>query len=129
GFAAVLAVLITGASQSRQHDTLVRLPIDIRLKIDLGKSVVYGVIFEMSDLNVSGPGEIKLFLVAFDSQLKVFHPLKNGNMSGKHPQSHVQVKKAISFQIGELLLNKEEKHVFNVTPVKSWEVSFYELVK
>ncbi|GKF36111.1 hypothetical protein Tco_0112869, partial [Tanacetum coccineum] len=39
GFAAALAVLITGASQSRQHDTLVRLPMDIRLKIDLGKSV------------------------------------------------------------------------------------------
>ncbi|GKA97772.1 hypothetical protein Tco_0825666 [Tanacetum coccineum] len=38
GFAVVLAVLITGASQSRQHDTLVRLPMDIRLKIDLGKS-------------------------------------------------------------------------------------------
>ncbi|GJY67115.1 reverse transcriptase domain-containing protein [Tanacetum coccineum] len=40
GFAVALAVLITGASQSRQHDTLVRLPMDIRLKIDLGKSVV-----------------------------------------------------------------------------------------
>ncbi|GJW34836.1 hypothetical protein Tco_0057756 [Tanacetum coccineum] len=35
GFAAALAVLITGASQSRQHDTLVRIPVDIRLKIDL----------------------------------------------------------------------------------------------
>ncbi|GJR74970.1 putative ribonuclease H-like domain-containing protein, partial [Tanacetum coccineum] len=32
---AVLAVLITGASQSKQHDTLVRLPMDIRLKIEL----------------------------------------------------------------------------------------------
>nr|GEW21526.1 hypothetical protein [Tanacetum cinerariifolium] len=29
------------------------------------------------------PGNIKLFLVAFDSQLKVFHPLKNDNMSEK----------------------------------------------
>ncbi|GJS76608.1 putative reverse transcriptase domain-containing protein [Tanacetum coccineum] len=38
-FAAALAVLITEASQSRQHNTLVRLPMDIRLKIDLGKSV------------------------------------------------------------------------------------------
>ncbi|GJZ41998.1 hypothetical protein Tco_0588884 [Tanacetum coccineum] len=38
-FAIALAILITGASQSRQHDTLVRLPMDIRLKIDLGKSV------------------------------------------------------------------------------------------
>ncbi|GJV29694.1 hypothetical protein Tco_1386142 [Tanacetum coccineum] len=36
---AALAVLIAGASQSRQHDTLARLPMDIRLKIDLGKSV------------------------------------------------------------------------------------------
>ncbi|GJU01284.1 hypothetical protein Tco_1111622 [Tanacetum coccineum] len=34
-FAAALAVLITEASQSRQHDTLVKLPMDIRLKIDL----------------------------------------------------------------------------------------------
>ncbi|GKC32281.1 hypothetical protein Tco_1039575 [Tanacetum coccineum] len=39
GFVAALDVLITGASQSRQHDTLVRLPMDIRLTIDLGKSV------------------------------------------------------------------------------------------
>ncbi|GJR96018.1 reverse transcriptase domain-containing protein [Tanacetum coccineum] len=39
GFTAALAVLITGASQSRQHDTLMRLPTDIRLKIDFGKSV------------------------------------------------------------------------------------------
>ncbi|GKB61569.1 hypothetical protein Tco_0917755 [Tanacetum coccineum] len=39
GFAVVLVVLNTGASQTRQHDTLVRLPMDIRLKIDLGKSV------------------------------------------------------------------------------------------
>ncbi|GKF04710.1 hypothetical protein Tco_0035378, partial [Tanacetum coccineum] len=38
-FAAALAILIMGASQSRQHDTLVRLPMDIRLKIDFGKSV------------------------------------------------------------------------------------------
>ncbi|GJR18595.1 hypothetical protein Tco_0967122 [Tanacetum coccineum] len=35
GIAAALFVLITEASQSRQHDTLVRLPMDIRLKIDL----------------------------------------------------------------------------------------------
>ncbi|GKF78777.1 hypothetical protein Tco_0234345, partial [Tanacetum coccineum] len=35
GFAAALAVLIIRASQSRQHDTLVRLLMDIRLKIDL----------------------------------------------------------------------------------------------
>ncbi|GKF37062.1 hypothetical protein Tco_0113820, partial [Tanacetum coccineum] len=63
GFAAALAVLIIEASQSRKHgkskplsyylldevvnscsaflcpDTLVRLPMDIRLKINLGKSV------------------------------------------------------------------------------------------
>ncbi|GKC45483.1 hypothetical protein Tco_1063205, partial [Tanacetum coccineum] len=36
---AALAVLVIRASQSRQHDTLVRLPMDIRLKIDLRKSV------------------------------------------------------------------------------------------
>ncbi|GJZ68811.1 hypothetical protein Tco_0632361, partial [Tanacetum coccineum] len=39
GFAAALAVLITRASQSRQHATHVRLSMDIRLKIDLGKSL------------------------------------------------------------------------------------------
>ncbi|GKD15523.1 hypothetical protein Tco_1199930, partial [Tanacetum coccineum] len=32
---AALAILITEASQSRQYDTLVRLPMDIRLKINL----------------------------------------------------------------------------------------------
>ncbi|GJY65235.1 hypothetical protein Tco_0467473 [Tanacetum coccineum] len=30
-------------------------------------------------------GDIKLLLVAFDSQLKVFHPFLNDNTSGKHP--------------------------------------------
>ncbi|GKE90127.1 hypothetical protein Tco_1567602 [Tanacetum coccineum] len=30
-------------------------------------------------------GDIELLLVAFDSQLKVFHSLKNDNTSGKHP--------------------------------------------
>nr|GFD13359.1 hypothetical protein [Tanacetum cinerariifolium] len=29
-------------------------------------------------------GDINLLLVAFNSQLKVFHPLKNDNASGKH---------------------------------------------
>ncbi|GJZ15295.1 hypothetical protein Tco_0550972 [Tanacetum coccineum] len=29
--------------------------------------------------------DIELLLVAFDSQLKAFHPLKNDNTSGKHP--------------------------------------------
>nr|GEW00074.1 hypothetical protein [Tanacetum cinerariifolium] len=42
-------------------------------------------------------GDVKLLLVAFDSQLKVFHPLKNDNASGKHLQCHIQVKKVISF--------------------------------
>ncbi|GJX49461.1 hypothetical protein Tco_0276306 [Tanacetum coccineum] len=46
GFTVVLAVLITGASQSRQQDTLMRLPMDIRLKIDLVKSV--GVISQVT---------------------------------------------------------------------------------
>nr|GEV23664.1 hypothetical protein [Tanacetum cinerariifolium] len=51
------------------------------------------------------PGDIKLLLVAFDSQLKVFNQLKNDNTSGKHPQCHVQVEMVISFQIRELFLN------------------------
>ncbi|GJY86456.1 hypothetical protein Tco_0500482, partial [Tanacetum coccineum] len=75
------------------------------------------------------PSDIKLFLVAFDSQFKVFHPLKNDNASGKHPQCHIQVKKVIFFQIGELFLNQEKKHVFNIMQIKSWEVSFLELVE
>nr|GEW80918.1 hypothetical protein [Tanacetum cinerariifolium]GEW88014.1 hypothetical protein [Tanacetum cinerariifolium] len=75
------------------------------------------------------PGDIKLLLVAFDSQLKVFHPLKNDNASGKHPQCDVQVEKVISFQIGEIFLNQETNHVFNIMQIKYWEVSFYELVK
>ncbi|GKB38081.1 hypothetical protein Tco_0883023 [Tanacetum coccineum] len=56
------------------------------------------------------PGDIKLLLVAFDSQSKVLHPLKNDNTSGKHPQCHVQVEKVISFQIGELFVNQEKMH-------------------
>ncbi|GKB81370.1 hypothetical protein Tco_0948265, partial [Tanacetum coccineum] len=31
------------------------------------------------------PGDIKLLLVAFYSQLKIFHPLLNDNTSGEHP--------------------------------------------
>ncbi|GKB88686.1 hypothetical protein Tco_0960958, partial [Tanacetum coccineum] len=34
-------------------------------------------------------GDIKFLLVAFDSQLKVFHPLKNDNASGEYPQCHI----------------------------------------
>nr|GEZ08946.1 Gag-Pol polyprotein [Tanacetum cinerariifolium] len=45
-------------------------------------------------------GEIKLLLVAFDSQLKV----------------------------EEFLLDQEKQQVFNITQIKSWEVSFHELV-
>ncbi|GKB36724.1 hypothetical protein Tco_0881666 [Tanacetum coccineum] len=36
-------------------------------------------------------GDIKFLLVAFDSQLKVFHPFKNNNASGEHPQCYIQV--------------------------------------
>ncbi|GJT51406.1 putative reverse transcriptase domain-containing protein [Tanacetum coccineum] len=39
GFTVALAILNTGVSQSRQQDTLVRLPMDIRLKINLEKLV------------------------------------------------------------------------------------------
>ncbi|GKA98797.1 hypothetical protein Tco_0826734, partial [Tanacetum coccineum] len=74
-------------------------------------------------------GDIKLLLVAFDSQLKVFHPLKNDNTSGKHPQFHIQVENDTSLQIGEILLNYEKQHIFNITHIKSWEVTFPELVE
>nr|GEV63764.1 putative reverse transcriptase domain-containing protein [Tanacetum cinerariifolium] len=37
-------------------------------------------------------GEIKLLLVAFDSQLKIFYPLNNDYASGEHSQSHIQFK-------------------------------------
>ncbi|GJS68226.1 hypothetical protein Tco_0682791 [Tanacetum coccineum] len=169
GFTAALAVLITGASQSRQHDTLVRLPIDIRLKIDLENQLVcqdanvidrldhdagpfffqvtpsslWQVIHTQAGSNIMKNssnkcecaiteliefirahqpvslvliliddslrvfvcsvwchfgdviseslrlGDIKFLLVAFDSQLKVFHPHKNNNTSGEHPQSYI----------------------------------------
>nr|GEU90666.1 hypothetical protein [Tanacetum cinerariifolium] len=38
-----------------------------------------------------GLGEIKLFMVAFDSQLKVFYPHKNDNASGEHLQCYIHV--------------------------------------
>ncbi|GJS80803.1 hypothetical protein Tco_0747344 [Tanacetum coccineum] len=37
-------------------------------------------------------GDIMLLLVGFDSQLKVFYPLKNNNASCEHPQCYIQVK-------------------------------------
>ncbi|GJT50356.1 hypothetical protein Tco_0976513 [Tanacetum coccineum] len=37
------------------------------------------------------PSDIQLLLVAFDSQLKVFHPLENQNASGEHLQCYVQI--------------------------------------
>nr|GEV58645.1 putative reverse transcriptase domain-containing protein [Tanacetum cinerariifolium] len=86
GFAVVLAFPIIKASQSRHH----------------GKSKP-GHFGDVRPERLM-PVDIKLLLVAFDSQLKVFHPLKNDNAS-------------------------EKKHVFDITQIKSWEVSFYELVK
>nr|GFA07266.1 hypothetical protein [Tanacetum cinerariifolium] len=46
-------------------------------------------------------GEIKLLLVAFESQLKVFHPLKNENASGEHPQCTFR-SKITSFSRGSI---------------------------
>ncbi|GJS59148.1 putative ribonuclease H-like domain-containing protein [Tanacetum coccineum] len=39
-----------------------------------------------------GLSDVKFFLIAFDSQLKVFHPLKNNNTPGEHSQCYIQIK-------------------------------------
>ncbi|GKA45243.1 hypothetical protein Tco_0738039 [Tanacetum coccineum] len=40
-------------------------------------------------------GDVKFLLVAFDSRLKVFHPLKNNNAPGEHSQCYIQVENDI----------------------------------
>nr|GEY01508.1 hypothetical protein [Tanacetum cinerariifolium] len=97
GFAAALAVLITRASQSRQHGSS-EPTFTLTSGMSLGS--VWGHFGDVRPERLR-PGDIKLLLVAFDSQLKVFYPLKNDNASEKHPQCHVQVKNVISFHIGE----------------------------
>ncbi|GKD08943.1 hypothetical protein Tco_1188628, partial [Tanacetum coccineum] len=155
GFAAILAVLNTRASQSRQHDTLVGLPMDIRLKIDLGKSVgshksptmslfdvgssrisiftvntcvslgcsgnitrikrrtlkillvitvVWGFVGDVGSESLR-PSDVSLLLVAFDSRLKIFHPLLNDNTSGEHP-SCVFPAQASTFQLLEVVVDE-----------------------
>ncbi|GJY93287.1 reverse transcriptase domain-containing protein [Tanacetum coccineum] len=66
GFTATLAILITGASQSRHHNTLVRLPMDIRLKIDLGKSVGVLTSHLPQSLFDVGSGRISIVIVIQD---------------------------------------------------------------
>ncbi|GJW82142.1 hypothetical protein Tco_0146117 [Tanacetum coccineum] len=63
---AALAVLITRASQSRQHDTLVRLPMDIRLKIDLENQSVY------QDVNGSHKSPTKSLFDVGSSRISIF---------------------------------------------------------
>ncbi|GJU04874.1 reverse transcriptase domain-containing protein, partial [Tanacetum coccineum] len=60
---AALAVLITGASQSRQHDTLVRLLKEVRLKINLGQSVSDLISYLPQNLFDVGSGRISIVTV------------------------------------------------------------------
>ncbi|GKG37227.1 hypothetical protein Tco_0447400, partial [Tanacetum coccineum] len=61
------------------------VPIKLVL-IDSSRVVVRSVWDFVGDVEYEGlrPGDIKLLLVAFDSQLKIFHPFLNDDSSGEH---------------------------------------------
>nr|GEW54142.1 hypothetical protein [Tanacetum cinerariifolium] len=86
GFAAALAVLITRASQSRQHgmgepQLIDSLDYDARplsIKITPSSFCVWSYVRDIRP-ECLWLGDIELLLVAFESQLKVFYPFKNDN--------------------------------------------------
>ncbi|GJW19475.1 hypothetical protein Tco_0026911 [Tanacetum coccineum] len=96
GFTAALAVLIIGASISRQH----------------GKSELVG----------SGSfrlGDVDLLLVTFNSELKIFDSLLNNQASCEHSQCYYEVGNIIAREIYESVLNNNEKHVLDVIDMKT----------
>nr|GEU56442.1 hypothetical protein [Tanacetum cinerariifolium] len=85
GFAAILTVLIIEASQSKQHEFIrAHQPVSLELVLiyDSLWIIVSNVWGHIGDVRPEClmHGD-KLLLVAFDSQLKVFHPPKNDNTS------------------------------------------------
>ncbi|GJY96682.1 hypothetical protein Tco_0513592 [Tanacetum coccineum] len=55
-------------------------------------------------------GDIKFLLVAFDSQLKVFHPFKNDNDSDEYPQCHIYVEDDIPFKVLGMCRGRKRKN-------------------
>ncbi|GJW59811.1 hypothetical protein Tco_0109146, partial [Tanacetum coccineum] len=88
GFAAALAVLITGASQSRQQ----------------------GEVF----FTCSWLGYVELLLVALDTKLKIFHSLSDYNTSCERTKCSGEVQNYINLEVEESVLNDEKKHVLDV---------------
>nr|GEW00432.1 hypothetical protein [Tanacetum cinerariifolium] len=63
------------------------------------------------------------------SGIEIFHTPLDDDASCKHSQRDIKSKAFINSEIGQLALNKEKQHVFNVLNVKPVEIAFFEFVE
>nr|GFB21007.1 hypothetical protein [Tanacetum cinerariifolium] len=72
---------------------------------------------------------VELLLVAFDSQLKVFHTPLEDDASCKHSKRDITRKTFFDCQISQLSLDKKQQHIFDVLNAWPFEISFLDLIK
>nr|GEV61217.1 hypothetical protein [Tanacetum cinerariifolium] len=72
---------------------------------------------------------VELLLVAFDTQLKVFHTPLDDDASCEHSKRDVKSKAFFDCQISQLSLDKKQQHIFDVLNAYPFEITFLELVK
>nr|GEW28520.1 hypothetical protein [Tanacetum cinerariifolium] len=58
--------------------------------------------------------KVELLLVAFDTQLKVFHTSQNDDASCEHSKRDIKRKTFFDSQISQLALYKKQQHIFDV---------------
>nr|GEY15428.1 hypothetical protein [Tanacetum cinerariifolium] len=61
--------------------------------------------------------------------LLIFHTPLDDDAYCEHSQGDIKSKAFINSEIGQLALNKEKQHVFNVLNVKPFEIAFFEFVE
>nr|GEY39768.1 hypothetical protein [Tanacetum cinerariifolium] len=57
------------------------------------------------------------------------HTSSDDDASCEHSQGDIKIKVFINSEIGQLALNQEKQHVFNVLNVKPFEIAFLEFVE
>nr|GFB42454.1 hypothetical protein [Tanacetum cinerariifolium] len=73
--------------------------------------------------------KVELLLVAFDTQLKVFHMSLDDDASCEHSKRDIKHKTFFDSQISQLALYKKQQHIFDVLDAKILEVVVAEVRK